>query len=193
MKLPILLPALLLLSSTSFAQESPGETQSIRCAALAHIHTVISTPPEFNESMANMTMLFTNTYTSFREIRTGSTTTNGVIGRRQDTVEAELRDTWKSKPVVVVEEMALCNTWRANFAERIPAYMASLGSKEPSAKGLVQLVGKPPIAPRPGEVEKWQPATKMAFDAWAETGSQTGGEARDALRKQLQDAIKKQQ
>lgn len=180
-----LLAAALCLISVAYAQESTGETQSIRCSALAHIHTAITTPPEFSQAMANSATFYSGVFVAFREDRTGATSNNGEIGQRRDTVEVELRNTWQSKPDVVVGEMALCNTWRANYAEKLPAYLAETRSGDASAQSLVRLVGVPPTLPASGQVEKWRPIVAMAFSAWAKTGLNTGGEAREALKKKL--------
>lgn len=192
MKTAILLPVILLLCSASYAQESAGETQSLRCSALARIHTVITTPAAFNESITNMAIFYADAYAAFRESRTNASSTNGEIRQRGDTIESELRKTWKSKPEIVVSEMALCNSWRAAFAEKIPAYMARANTEKATVQGIVQLMGIPPTSPAFGQVEKWRPIVAMAFNAWAETGSQTSGEVRDSVKKQLQEALKKQ-
>ena len=192
MKNLIVLLAICQLCSASHAQESAGETQSLRCSALAHIHTVITTPPAFNESMANSAIFYSDVYLAFREFRTGASSTNGAVSQRQDTIESELKNTWKSKPAIVISEMALCNSWRVNFAEKVPSYLATLGTKKPTPQEITQLVGTPPTSPATGQVEKWRPIVTMAFDAWAETGSLTGGQVRDSVRKQLQETIKKQ-
>lgn len=185
------LAASLCLISVAYAQESTSESQSIRCSALAHIHTVISTPPEFNEVMTNSGIFYNGIFSALRESRTGASSTNGEVSQRRDSIEAELRKTWKSKPEVVVSEMALCDSWRAIYAEKIRAYMAETGSEEPSAQSLIRLVGIPPTLPASGRIDKWRPIVAMAFGTWAETGSQTGGEAREALKKQLQDSLRK--
>lgn len=192
MKTAISLPVIFLLCSASYAQESAGETQSLRCSALAHIHTVIATPAAFNESVTNMGIFYSDAYAAFRESRTNASSTNGEIGQRRDTIESELRKTWKSKPEIVVSEMALCNSWRTTFAEKIPAYIAGTNSDKATAQGIVQLVGTPPTSPASGQVEKWRPIVAIAFNAWAETGSQTGGEVRDSVKRKLQEALKKQ-
>ena len=186
-----LLVASLCLIPIAYAQESTGETQSIRCSALAHIHTVITTPPEFNEGMTNSGIFNSAVFAAFRESRTGSSSTNGDVNKRRDTIEAELRNTWKSKPEVVISEMALCNSWRANYAGKIQSFMGENRSKAPTPQSIIDLVGSPPTFPAAGQVDKWRPIVSMAFRAWAETGSQTAGEARDEIRKKLQDILNK--
>lgn len=183
---------LLLLSvsviSLAHAQESISETQSIRCSALAHIHTVIITPPAFNDAMTNMSIFNSEVYAAFQTTRTGSFLTNGQVYKRRDFVEAELRETWKSKPEAVVNEMALCNSWRAAYAGKVQAYMAQT-SKQSDPQAVIRLVGSPPGFPAAGQVEKLRPIVSMAFQAWAQSGSKTGGELNDEIRQQLKQKL----
>lgn len=186
MKRPIILASLFLFSS-AFAQESPSETQAIRCGALSHILTIIATPPAFNEAMGQSAGFYSGVFGAFIEARTGSGGTNGEISSRRDTVEAELRRTWQAKPDIVVREMAICNTWRAEFAPRI----AALNGEIRSSAQVIQVVGVPPIEPRVGEIDKWRPIVTTAFAAWADSGSMTGGEAKSAIKKNLIGSMSK--
>ena len=179
--------AALLFSLNAQAQESPAESQAIRCGALTHIHTIISSPPAFNEAMAQATEFYGGVFAAFRETRTGSSATNGEVSGRRDTVEAELRKTWQTKPELVVREMALCNSWRAEFAPRIAAFNSEIRN----GKQAIEIVGTPPSAPSPGEIDKWRPIVSTAFTAWAESGSKTGGEARSELKKNLLESLPK--
>lgn len=86
----IVTAAFLLFALTANAQESPAETQSIRCGALAHILTVIATPPAFNEAMGHSAMFYSVVFAALRDARTGAAGTNGEISGRRDTIEAEL-------------------------------------------------------------------------------------------------------
>jgi hypothetical protein len=175
-----------LLASAAHAQESLGETQSIRCSALSYIHTVIATPPPFNEAMTSMALVFSQAYAAFRTVRTGATMTNGEVSARRSTVEAEFRRTWKAKPEILVREMALCNTWRAQYALRFAA--AKFDSTSPEA--LIGVIGIPPSNPAVGEEEKWRPVVNMAFEAWEEAGLKTGQEARAEFKEQLMKSPK---
>jgi hypothetical protein len=85
--------ASLFLALTANAQESPAETQSIRCGALTHILTVIATPPAFNENMGHSAMFYSEVFAALKEVRTGAAGTNGETFARRDSIEAELRRT----------------------------------------------------------------------------------------------------
>ena len=182
-----LLSTLLIFATGLHAQESAGETQSIRCGALTHVLTSITTPSAFNEAMAQSTEFYSGVFASFREARTGAAATNGEISDRRDTVQAELRKTWRSKPEGVVQELALCNSWRAEYAPRI----AALNGEIRSSRQLSQIVGSPPTRARDGETEKWAPIASTGFTAWAESGSQTGGEAKAEARRKIIESLKK--
>lgn len=171
------------------AQESPAETQSIRCGALAHILTVIATPPAFNETMGHSAMFYSDVFGALKEVRTGAAGTNGETFARRDTIEAELRRTWPVKPEAVIREMALCNTWRAEYAPRLAAVNGGTGT----GNDVVEALGLPPTAPRPGEADMWRPIVTTGFAAWVESGSKTGGETRALIKKQLEDSIKLKQ
>ena len=135
------------------AQEAPGETQAIRCSALAYIHTNLTSPPAFNVAMGKSAEFYGGVFAAFQEERTGAGATNGEVSLRRDGVEAELRRSWRSRPAIIVSEMALCNTWRAEFAPRIGAANGAIRS----GKQIVEIVGAPPSEPAEGEVEKWRP------------------------------------
>lgn len=90
------------------------------------------------------------------------------------------------KPEVVIREMALCNTWRAEYAPRL----AAVNGDTRTGNQMAEALGLPPTEPRPGEADKWRPIVTTGFAAWVESGSKTGGEARAAIKKQLEDAIK---
>lgn len=186
MKLRIFLVSILI-ATTAHAQESTSETQSIRCSALTHVLTNIDTPPEFNEAMAQTTRFYSGVFASFREARTGQAPTNGEVSGRRDTVEAELRTTWRSKPEVIVQELALCNSWRAEYAPRLAAVNGEISS----AKQLLEVVGSPPTKPRTGEADKWRRIASIGFTAWAAAGSQTGGETKAELKRQIIESMKK--
>lgn len=185
-KLQVLL-ASILVTTCAHAQESSSETQSIRCSALTRILTIIDSPPEFNDAMAGSTQFYSGVFASFRKARTRAAITNGEISGRRDTVEIELRKTWQSRPEAVVQELALCNSWRAEFAPRLAALSGEIGSD----KQLIEIVGSPPAKPKDGEVDKWRQIAKVGFTAWAASGSQTGGEAKADLRRQLIESMKK--
>ena len=82
--------------------------------------------------------------------------------------------------------MALCNTWRAEFALRIGAANGAIRS----GKQIVEIVGTPPSEPAEGEVEKWRPLVSGAFNAWSAAGSKTGGESRDEIKRKLAESLK---
>jgi hypothetical protein len=93
------------------------------------------------------------------------------------------------KPEAVIREMALCNTWRAEYAPR----RAAVNGGFRTGNQLEDTLGLPPTAPRPGEADKWRPIVTTGFAAWAESGSKTGGETSAVIKKQLEDAIKLKQ
>lgn len=186
MKIQILAASLLFASSVH-AQESLGETQSIRCSALANVMTNISSPPAFNEAMAQTTEFYSGVFAAFRETRTGASATHGEVSGRRDTVLVELRKTWQTNPEGVVQELALCNSWRAEFGPRI----STLAGEVRDGKRLIEIVGAPPNMAKPGEADKWRPIAQTAFIAWAAAGSKTGGEARTEIKKKLIESMKK--
>ena len=186
MKIQILV-ILTFLASDVYAQESSSETQSIRCSALMHVLTNITTPPNFNGAMAQANEFYSGVFATFREARTGSRATNGEVSNRRDTIEAELREAWQAKPAAVVQELALCNTWRAEYAPRL----AAQGGEIRSGKQLMEIVGSPPAKPRDGEADKWVPIANIAFTAWSAAGSKAGGETKAELRRQLAEPLRK--
>jgi hypothetical protein len=176
-----MLAASVLLATSTHAQESSSETQSIRCGALSHVLTIISTPPELNNALTQSAMFYSSVYAAFREARTGAAATNGEVSGRRDTVEVELRRTWRSRPEAVVQELALCNSWRAEYAPRL----AVLNEKTSMGKQLTEAVGTPPVKPRYGEADKWRQIADVGFNAWLAAGAKTGGESKEEIIRQL--------
>ena len=160
---------LLLVTSSAAAQETPVETQSIRCGALTYIHAGLGKKsPAFGMAMLTSTRFYSSLFSASRFTRTGLDTTDRLILARRDIVLAELKNSWQSNPESVVQEVALCNTWRATYAPRIVKLTESSSPEE-----LVQTVGYPPEHGSKEQVAKWRPLVIQAFEQWLNIGATT--------------------
>jgi hypothetical protein len=152
------------------AQETRVETQSIRCGALTHVQASLGKEsPAFGTAMVTTTMFYNSLFSAGRFTRTGLETTDRLILARRDIVLAELKKSWKSNPESVVQEVALCNTWRAAYAPRIVRLVESS-----SPEDLVRAVGYPPEQGSTEQVVKWRPLVNQAFGVWDAIGATTG-------------------
>jgi CelD/BcsL family acetyltransferase involved in cellulose biosynthesis len=111
--------------------------------------------------MGATTQFYSSLYSASRFVRLGNDVTAEEIQDRQEQLAAEFRRSWKSNPESVVQEVALCNTWRAQFASRIVTL------NEASTPGdLVRVVGTPPKRASIEQVTKWRPLVSQAFETW---------------------------
>lgn len=177
-----LFAGVLFLGACAHAQELRGETQSVRCGALAFIHTSLSASnPAFGEAMTSSSIFYGSVFSASRAVRLGVGATNGEVGARRELALAEFKKSWALNPDSVVREMALCNTWRAAFAPRVVALKDSISAAE-----LVRAVGDPPEVPTAVEVDKWRSIVPHAFAAWAgydhATPSSTRKKVAESLR-----------
>lgn len=171
----------LLANSCVHAQESRGETQAIRCAALSFIHTSLSkSDPEFGTLMTSSTIVYGTVFAARQAARTGSMATNGEVNSRRELVLEEFKKSWKTNPELVVREAALCNAWRAEFAPRLGVLNARSSETE-----LMRLVGEPPTGAAGDEVNDWRVLVPLAFAAWAELDYATPATVRKKMEQSL--------
>lgn len=177
MNLAIPFVGFVFLASSSHAQERIVETQALRCGALTYIHTSLGkASPTFGAAMEASTRFYASLFNASRYTRLGVESTMNEIHARQDRLLAEYRTSWKSNPEPIVQEVALCNSWRAEFASRIVQLRDTSTPQD-----LVRLVGTPPKHPSEFQVHKWRPLTNQAFKEWEITGPATM-EQRQTLR-----------
>jgi hypothetical protein len=163
---PSVLCAIFWVSSAS-AQENRTETQALRCGTVTRIHTSLSqSSPAFGTAMGATTQFYSSLYSASRFVRLGVDVTNEEILDRQGQLAAQYSRSWRTNPEPIVQEVALCNTWRAQFASRI------VKLDEASTPGdIVKAVGAPPKRASVEQVTKWRPLVNQAFEAWLKKAS----------------------
>jgi hypothetical protein len=169
------------------APASTVETQAIRCASLAFVHTSLMIPG-FNESMMNLSQLYSAIYSAQRGQRTSTRVTNGEVSKRREDTLNQLRKTWSGDSDAVIREFALCNEWRAAIGANLPGGDADIPVNVDAAY-VTKIVPMPPLSPTPTEMEKWRRITPQAFDAWATAGYATKHSVTDRVKQLREDGL----
>ena len=156
--------ALGLTVSAAHAQESPIETQSMRCSALTLIHSSLTVPsPEFGQVMGELAGFFAQIHAVQKGIRTKTRVAPNELRAKRDAIVAELSKGWPGNKAAMIREAGICNTWRAEFFAKLPE---KSGDKELQAAFVN--ISAPPATISKAEADKWTTLTPQAFAGWSE-------------------------
>lgn len=156
MKILAFIFSVLIINFPAIAQEPRIESQAIRCAGLASVHTsLILTNPSFAKAMATIGQAYAEIYASQRSRRTSVAVTASDVSKRREDVFVQLRKAWLENPEAVISEAALCNDWRAEIADSF----------------ISRSIPEPPVKASQSEIEKWNNISSRAFSAWFELSS----------------------
>lgn len=154
----------------ALAQESSAETQAIRCAAIYHVLSgVSSTHPELGAQFSGAGKGFVQIFGYERKKRSGSVT-NGEIFRRRDLVLKELAKSYKHDPDMVLSETSICAAW-------LSALLDSENDSVPAVPGKTAAL----------QLKKdYQNVVQMTFSSWMDSGAMTPEDVKEGIRRQLQ-------